>query len=91
VADASPLDRTIYNCFLNAATSSAQPTAGRCFTSLDMFPTILAAMGFTIEGERLGLGVSMFSSHPTLSETFGYSYLDQELNKFSEYYVLNFS
>ena len=91
VGDAPLMDRTIYNCFLNSAVSPQQSTSGRNFTSLDMFPTILAAMGFTVEGDRLGLGVNLFSTLPTLSESLGYGYLDQEVNKFSEYYILNFS
>ena len=91
VSEASIADRTIYNCFLNSVATPAQSTAGRTFTSLDMFPTILAAMGFTVEGDRLGLGVNLFSALPTLSESLGYDYLNQEVNKFSEYYILKFS
>ena len=91
VSEASIADRTIYNCFINTAVAPEQTTVGRTFTSLDIFPSVLAAMGFTIEGDRLGLGVNLFSSLPTLSESLGYDYLNQEVNKFSEYYILNFS
>jgi hypothetical protein len=37
---------------------------------MDMFPTILEAIGFDVEGDRLGLGTSMFSSLPTLAERY---------------------
>ncbi len=32
----------------------------REFTTLDMFPTTLAALGCTIEGDKLGFGVNLF-------------------------------
>ncbi len=82
-------DRTIYNCFINAE-ADTDHTAWRTFTSMDIFPTVLAAMGYTIEGDRLGLGVNLFSSLPTLSEKFGYEWLDDELCKYSPYYLLHF-
>lgn len=31
-------------------------------THFDLFPTLLAALGFTVEGERLGFGYNVFSS-----------------------------
>ena len=40
-----------------------------------MYPTILASMGATIEGDRLGLGTNLFSSQETLIEQLGYSEL----------------
>ncbi|MBQ2735249.1 MAG: LTA synthase family protein [Clostridia bacterium] len=84
-------DRTIYNCFINAAVEPEGSTSGRVFTSFDLFPTTLAAMGFSIEGERLGLGVNMFSGMPTLAEELGYSHLNSEISKFSDYYIREFS
>lgn len=79
-------DRTIYNCFLNSALSSAR-TKNREFTAMDMLPTVLAAMGFQVEGDRLGLGVNLFSDHPTLCESMGYEALNAECNKYSPYFV----
>ena len=84
-------DRAIYNCYINAATEPMGGTTGRIFTSLDLFPTTLAAMGFTIEGNHLGLGVNMFSGEPTLAEELGYAYLNTEISKFSDYYIREFS
>ena len=91
IGDTEYYDRTIYNCFFGAAVEPEGKTTERIFTSFDMFPTTLAAMGFTIEGNRLGLGVNVFSAEPTLAERLGYEYLDTELQKFSEYYIKEFS
>ena len=53
---------------------------------MDMFPTTLAAMGCSIEGERLGLGTNLFSDLPTLSEEMGVETLNRELSKRSDFY-----
>ena len=58
------------NFFMNSAIDSV-PTKARQFTSFDMYPTILEAMGAKIEGHALGLGRSLFSSEPTLIEKYG--------------------
>ena len=78
-------ERHIYNCFINSAVS-AENTANRQFTAMDLFPTTLAAMGCTIEGNRLGLGTNLFSNTPTLLEVYGYDFLAEELNKRTFYY-----
>ncbi len=88
-------NRPVYNCIINAATKPLSATTQRTFTALDMFPTTLAAMGFEIEGDRLGLGVNLFSSLPTLCEKYGdgpagYDYLNEEFGKWSDYYVYHF-
>lgn len=38
---------------------------------LDVFPTLLEALGFTIDWHRAGLGVSLLSEEPTLLEEYG--------------------
>ena len=91
VGDTDYYDRTIYNCFLNAVPTPAGKTTERLFTSFDLFPTTLAAMGFSIEGDRLGLGVNLFSTQSTLAEILGYDHLETEINKFSDYYIREFS
>ena len=78
-----------YNCFINAA-AEAENTTNRDFSSLDMFPTTLAAMGCTIEGDQLGFGVNLFSDKLTLIEEFGYNAFCAELNKRTDYYAKNF-
>ncbi|MBQ8310849.1 MAG: LTA synthase family protein [Clostridia bacterium] len=89
VDDVSFYDRTIYNCFINSVVTPVW-AYNRDFTSLDLFPTILSAMGFEIDGERLGLGTNIFSELPTLMEKYGYDWLESELSKYSYYYEENF-
>lgn len=81
-------DRTVYNCFLNCGREAR--TANREFTAMDMFPTVLSAMGFQIEGDRLGLGVNLFSDEQTLCEKMGYYPLSAEIGKYSAFYMEHF-
>lgn len=78
-------DRKVYNAFINSAVK-AKNTKNREFTTLDMFPSTLAAMGVKIEGNRLGLGTNLFSSKKTVAEKIGYEKLEKELSKTSEFY-----
>ncbi len=82
-------NRHIYNCIINSAAETAN-TKDRVFTPFDMFPTTLAAMGCTIEGERLGLGTNLFSDVPTLAEKYTLEYLNEELGKTSDFYLNEF-
>ncbi len=78
--------RTIYNAFINPALTPAQRQQ-RLFSSFDMYPSTLAAMGVHIEGDRLGLGVNLFSDQQTLLEQYGsVSALNDELSRYSEFY-----
>jgi phosphoglycerol transferase len=81
--------RRNYNCFINAAVDTRFDD-NRQFSALDMFPTTLAAMGCTIEGEYLGLGVNLFSGKPTLIEQMGYERFDRQLTMSSDYYAEKF-
>ena len=81
--------RTNYNCIINSPVEPVQ-TQNRQFGSIDMFPTTLAAMGVTIEGDRLGLGTNLFSGEKTLSEQYGHTQLDAELQKGSAFYFEKF-
>ena len=82
-------ERHVYNCFINAAASPIV-TQNRDFTTLDLFPTTLAAMGCTIDGNRLGLGTNLFSNAPTLTESMGYDAFCMEVAKDSDYYTRHF-
>ena len=53
---------------------------------MDMFPTTLASLGASIEGDRLGLGTNLFSDKRTLAEEYGIQKLNKELKKNSNYY-----
>jgi phosphoglycerol transferase len=91
VEDLEKEQRIVYNCFINASAEPELSYYNRSFTILDIFPTTLAAMGFTIEGNCLGLGVNLFSDHATLAEQMGYEALENEVKKYSNYYIKKFS
>lgn len=78
-------DRRVYNLFINSATKPKN-TKNRSFTTLDIFPTTLAAMGVKIEGDRLGIGTNLFSDKKTLTEQYGIVELGAELEKRSIFY-----
>ena len=84
-------DRTIYNCFLNARKAPEGGTENRTAVMMDLYPTMLGAMGYTIEGNRLGLGTDLFSGEKTLAEEMGYEELNEEVSKYSEYFVTHFA
>lgn len=77
--------RTIYNTIINPAIETTN-NKNRIFTTMDLFPTILASIGVKIEGERLGLGTNLYSGIPTLAEELGFEYFNIELAKYSEFY-----
>lgn len=91
VAGIESVDRTMYNCFINSSVSAKGDLKNRSFTSMDIFPTTLAALGIDWGGDRLGLGTNMFSQSKTLSEVLGFTYFNDELSKKSNYYVKKFS
>ena len=89
--DIGDYDRKIYNCFINLPTGlSAVQTTNREFSILDMFPTMLAAIGVDIEGDRLGLGTNLFSGQKTLPEEMGFPAFNEELKLYYNYYYINF-
>lgn len=82
-----PYQRSMYNLWVNARVTPVQ-NKRRYFTALDMYPSTLAALGATIEGERLGLGVNLFSQEKTLLELFhgDINALDAEILKRNDLY-----
>ena len=78
-------ERTIYNVIINSAIEEKN-NKNRKFSTLDMYPTILASIGAKIEGERLGLGTNLFAGTETLIEELGYNYFNDELKKNSDFY-----
>ncbi len=84
-------DRTVYDCIINSDTACESDEQNRTFATMDMFPTMLAAMGFEIEGNRLGLGTNLFSAEKTLMEEKGFTWLEKEVMKKSEYYLTVFA
>ena len=63
-------DRRVYMSIINGA-ATPENDVMRQYSTLDLFPTTLAAMGVEIEGDRLGLGTNLYSSKPTLLEEYG--------------------
>ncbi len=78
-------NRGVYNCYINPVPEAVNKR-NRKYTTMDIFPTTLAAMGVDIEGDRLGLGTNLFSDRETLSEEYGYDKLFYELNCRSNFY-----
>lgn len=75
--------RKVYTSFINSAVE-VQNDTNRNYTTFDMFPTALAAMGAEIEGDRLGLGTNLFSTVQTLAERVGIETEKKELEKKSK-------
>lgn len=80
--------RTIYNAFINSAIEAEDDKyyKNRMFSSFDLYPTTLASLGVEIEGNKLGLGVNLFSGEETLIEKYDYYYFMDEMNKRSIFY-----
>lgn len=81
----STYKRTIYNAFINSRVIPVN-NKNRIFTTMDMFPTTLGALGVTIEGDRLGLGTNLFSGKKTIPEEMGIDEFNKELKSNSSYY-----
>lgn len=77
-------DRRTYTAYINSAVNPVN-NMKRTYTTMDNFPTTLAAMGVKIEGNRLGLGTNLFSEELTLMESVGEEELKAELKKKSEF------
>ena len=78
-------NRTVFNLIINSAiTPNKTIWQNRSFSTLDWFPTILAAIGAKIPGEKLAMGTNLFSGEPTLRERNpGFV---KEINKNSPYF-----
>lgn len=81
-------DENIMHYWLDFFINSSQQIekTKRFFSSLDMFPTILEAMGANIPKRSLGLGRSLYSTEPTLLEKYGLDSLNKVLSKHSVEY-----
>ena len=84
-------ERRIYNSFLNARKTPEGKTAFRMAVMMDLYPTMLSAVGYEIEGDRLGLGTDLFSARETLAEEMGYERLNEEVQKYSQYFIDHFA
>ncbi|MCR4688871.1 MAG: sulfatase-like hydrolase/transferase [Saccharofermentans sp.] len=91
--DNNYLRRTYCTVINSAATGglAGNSMKSRTFSTFDMFPTTLAAMGCEIEGNRLGLGVNLYSDEETLLEQYGVQYCNTELARNSVFLKENIS
>lgn len=63
-----------------------KPIKARQYSSLDMFPTLLEAMGFELDYRGIALGRSLFSDSLTMLEIYGRQTLDSLLRERSVQY-----
>lgn len=80
----SDYDRRTYVAVINSAVDY---TLGldRDYSTLDLFPTTLAAMGCTFSSDRLALGTNLYSATNTLIEDNDIAYVNRELAKDSPF------
>lgn len=76
-------ERRVYTCFVNGGDAQNREKT-RVYSAFDIFPTTLASLGVTIEGNRLGLGTNLFSEEETLTEKFGMEQESIELSRKSK-------
>ncbi|MBO6137766.1 MAG: sulfatase-like hydrolase/transferase [Lachnospiraceae bacterium] len=77
--------RRTFTAVINPASEPEEPGKERIYTTLDLFPTTLGALGAKIEGNRLGIGTNLFSSVPTLAEEYTLETMKEELDKRSRF------
>ena len=77
--------RKTYLAVINSGMQVKNPEKERAFSTLDLFPTTLAALSVDIEGDKLGLGTNLYSEKETLVEQFGTSTVRKELSRKSPY------
>lgn len=77
-------DRKVFTSYINSVVGPESSGTRRKYTTFDMFPTTLASLGAEIQGNRLGLGVNLFSNVPTLEEVYGKDEMNAEVGKSSE-------
>ncbi len=78
-------NRYVYYCIINPRNKDAK-YSDRIITALDNYPTIVYAIGGDIEGDKLALGVNLFSNQKTLAEKYSFEYISKELKKKSKFY-----
>ena len=78
-------ERKVFTTYINAPVQPTDTTKYREYSTFDQFPTTLAALGVSIEGNHLGLGTNLFSSEITLIEKYDKNVVDDELEKQSDF------
>lgn len=87
IEEGQEYDKKVVNLIINPAIEAKN--SKRTYSTMDLYPTTLAALGANIEGNRLALGTNLFSDEPTLIEKYGLEYVNNELMKNSRFYNNN--
>ncbi len=77
--------RRTYTAIINGDASLSDKDSIREYSTLDMFPTTLAAIGVNIDGNRLGLGTNLYSDEQTIIEKYGLKLCNKELDRPSSF------
>ena len=85
LVEGQPYDKTVVSIIINPAVET-ENTNNRIFSTMDLYPTTLSALGAKIEGDKLALGTNLFSEEETLLEKYGLEYVNNELMKTSKFY-----
>ena len=80
-------ERRTYVDIINSAKS--EPDLVRHYSTFDLFPTTLSALGYDIPGGRLGFGTDLYGDQSTLLEEKGELYLNYQLSLKSDYFNQN--
>ncbi len=77
--------RRTYTVIINGIAEPIDGSHTRVYSTLDLFPTTLAAIGVEMSNDRLGLGVNLYSDTPTIIEEYGLDYCRERLEERSEF------
>ena len=79
--------RKTYIAIINGQPEESESAGDKAreYSTFDLFPTTLAAMGVRIQGNRLGLGTNLYSKEKTLIEQYGIKKCQQELDMPSKF------
>ena len=78
-------NRKAFLTIINSAAEPEDEDKYREYSTMDLFPTTLAAMGVEIPGNKLGLGVNLYSTEETLIEKYGIDYCNKEMERRSKF------
>mgnify|MGYP004533835783 FL=1 len=81
-------NKTVLNVIINSE-AETENMKNRQYSTMDLYPTTLSALGANIKGNKLALGVNLFSDEQTLIEKYGLENVNNELMKKSVYYDKN--
>lgn len=84
IEEGQDFEKKVVNFIINSAVETEN--TNRTYSTMDLYPTTLAALGANIEGNKLALGTNLFSNEETLIEKYGIQYVNDELMKISRFY-----